>query len=249
VQIVVGSLLTSYFRVGAGKQLLVLHGWGDNSRNWGTFAQELTRSYEVVVPDLPGFGGSEAPHKVWSLDDYAAFVSAFIDKVGLKPYAIIGHSNGGAIAIRGIANHGLEPDKLVLLASAGIRGENKGRNAVWQAVAKTGKVLAAPLPAGAKRKLRGNLYKAAGSDMLVAEHLQETFKRVVGEDVRADAAHIQVPALLMYGADDTTTPPRYGEVLSKVIRDSRLEILPGAGHFIQADAQSKVASLIEGFVQ
>ena len=76
----------------------------------------------MVAVDLPGFGGSEAPPAAWDLDDYAAFLEAFLRKLALDwPYAIIGHSNGGALAIRALSSGTLKADKLVLLAASGVR--------------------------------------------------------------------------------------------------------------------------------
>lgn len=249
MQVIIQGLATKYERYGKGPQVLILHGWADDGRSWKAFAENLGSGYEVIVPDLPGFGGTEAPREVWGLQEYAAFVAAFISKAGLKPTVIVGHSNGGAIAVHGIAQNLLQPAKLVLLASAGIRGEGKGRNLAWQLIAKTGKVATLPLPPAAKQKLRRKLYRAAGSDMLVAEHMQETFKQVVSEDVRADARQVTMPALLVYGTDDTAAPPRYGQLLAGAMPDARLETVPGAGHFLQLEAQDETIKLMREFLK
>jgi len=249
MQAIVQGLATTYERTGTGRQILILHGWADDSRSWRAFAHELSKSYEVVVPDLPGFGGTEAPHEVWGLSEYADFVSDFIRKTGLKPYAVIGHSNGGAIAIKSIARGLLAPGKLVLLASAGIRTEARGRKQLLKVVAKTGKAATLPLPVSTREKLRRKLYKASGSDMLIAEHLQETFKQVVSEDVRNDASRVAMPTFLLYGKQDTSTPPRYGALLVERMQHARLETLPAAGHFIQLDAPGAVVQKVEEFLK
>jgi len=81
----------------------------------------------------------------------------------------------------------------------------------------------------------------------VAEHLQETFKKVVTDDVRADAAHLAIPTLLLYGEQDDATPVRYGELFHEAIEGSTLEILPGAGHFVHIDRPHDVIAAIERF--
>lgn len=248
MQAVIDNLLTTYQRSGKGRQVLLLHGWGDSSAGWRAFAGGLAGHYDVIVPDLPGFGGTQAPAGAWGLDEYADFVSAFVKKLGLKPYAILGHSNGGAIAIRGIANDKLSAEKLVLLASAGIRGEYKGRNKALRLAAKTGKLLSAPLPARTKKKLRRQVYTTIGSDMLVAEHLQESFKKVVNDDVRPDSATLNLPTLLIYGEQDTQAPVRYGELFHQAINGSTLEILPGADHFLHQSHEARVLHLVEEFL-
>src|SRR5690606_38998725 len=121
-------------------------------------------------------------------------------------------SNGGAIAIRGMARGWLSADNLVLLASAGIRGEYKGRVKALRLITKAGKALTTPLPKSVKQRLRKKVYATVGSDMLVAEHLQETFKKVVTDDVREDAARLALPTLLIYGDQDDATPVRYAEM-------------------------------------
>jgi len=136
----------------------------------------------------------------------------------------------------------------VLLASAGIRGTYKGRVKVLRYITKAGKALTMPLPTAIKRKLRRKVYKTVGSDMLVAEHLQETFKNVVTDDVRQDASQLTQPTLLIYGEQDEATPVWYGEAFHQLINGSTLEILPGAGHFVHIDRPAEVVRAIEGFL-
>lgn len=249
MQVVVDSLLSEYAREGTGKPVLVLHGWGDSSNGWHNFQQALSESYDVIVVDLPGFGGTQPPAGTWGLDDYAAFAAAFLQKIDVKkPYAIIGHSNGGAIAVRGLAKGLLHADKLVLLDSAGIRGQYRGRTKIIRLITKTGKALTMPLPGSVKKKLRHKVYKTVGSDMLVVERLQETFKKVVTDDVQADAATLKLPTLLIYGEDDLATPVLYGRISHNMIGGSLLEIVPDAGHFVNLDKPKIVVEKIRRFL-
>jgi pimeloyl-ACP methyl ester carboxylesterase len=116
-------------------------------------------------------------------------------------------------------------------------------------IAKTGKVVTMPLPERLRAGLRRQTYKAIGSDMLVAEHLQETFKRIVTDDVRADAAQLALPVLLIYGEDDDSTPVWYGEQYHELMTDSTLEILPGAGHLVHLDRADDVGLAVEEFLR
>lgn len=249
MQVMVDGLLASYETAGQGKTIVLLHGWGDRASGLQTVRRALAKHFRVIAPDLPGFGGTQISANVWGLDEYATFISHMLDKLDVKDvYAVVGHSNGGAIAIRGLASGTLQAERLVLLASAGIRGENAGRLRVLQGATKVGKFLTMPLPDPAKRALRRQLYHMVRSDMMVAEHLEETFKRIVSEDVRKDAAKLKVPTLLIYGGKDQSTPVRYGELLRQRITGSTLKVLPEAGHFVHLDRSSEVIKAIEEFL-
>jgi pimeloyl-ACP methyl ester carboxylesterase len=250
MQVVVDSLLTHYEIKGSGKLVVLLHGWGDAAVGLKALHESLAKDYRVVALDLPGFGGTQPPPQPWGLNEYAHFVEHFLLKVRAgKTWAVIGHSNGGAIAIRGAGQGWLEPERLVLIASAGIRGTYKGRMKALRMVSKAGKALTAPLPNSVKNRLRKTVYTTVGSDMLVAEHLQETFKRIVTDDVRIDAARIFVPTLLLYGEKDTAAPVWYGESYHELIKDSTLEIFPGADHFVHLERPDEVTKAIKGFLK
>lgn len=245
---VVDGLLTTYYQAGKGPVILLLHGWGDNAQTYQGLASTLSGRYTLLAPDLPGFGQTDAPKDAWNLDTYAKFCQNFLTKIGqTKLYGVIGHSNGGSVAMRAVATQRLQPDKLVLLASAGIRDSFNGRKKAVRMIAKAGKLLTAPLPDSAKKKLKRQVYSAVGSDMLVAEHLQETFKKIVIDDVQLDAKSITTPTLLIYGKNDTATPPAYGRRFAELLKDSRLEILP-AGHFIHHEQAEQVNELVREFI-
>ncbi len=250
MQVVVNNLLTNFSEAGTGKRIMLfLHGWGDSESSFTALARDLTdhTDYRAVLLDLPGFGGTQAPSKPWGLDDYANFVAAFIAKKNLKPEVIVGHSNGGAIAIKGIAHNTLSAEKLVLIGSAGIRNPSLRKKAL-QMVSIPAKLALKVAPKSTQRKIRGRLYSAIGSDYLIAEHLQETFKKVVSTDIRDDAAQLRLPVLLIYGENDTATPPEYGQLLHELIPESRLQLIPLAGHFVHQEQEPKVSSLIKSFV-
>lgn len=249
MQVIVDSLLTQYEAQGKGRVVVLLHGWGDAGKGLQALQPALAKDFRVIALDLPGFGGTEPPKKPWGLDDYARFVAHFLQKLDTPAvHAFVGHSNGGAIAIRGLASEQLAADKLVLLASAGIRGEYKGRVKVLRLITKAGKALTTPLPKSLKTKLRKKVYQQVGSDMLVAEHLQETFKKVVTDDVREDAANLSMPTLLIYGEQDEATPVAFGETFHELITGSTLEVLPGAGHFVHLDRPEAVVKALREFI-
>ena len=248
MQAVVDDLMTHYSRSGKGKTVLLLHGWGDNLQTFSELQDRLRIGYDVIALDLPGFGRTDAPQQSWGLDNYAQFVASFLGKINATPFAIVGHSNGGAISVRALGTKVLSAKKLILLASSGVRGEYEGRNLLLRLVTKTGKALVTPLPLKIKRRLRKQLYKTVGSDLLVAEHLQETFKKVVTDDVRQDAQNITIPTLLIYGDKDQATPMKYAHMFNERFKNAKLVSLPEAGHFIHHQNAAEVNRTVLEFL-
>lgn len=250
MQVVVSDLLTNYELTGKGKLIVFLHGWADSTGGSKVLRGELSRKYKVLAPDLPGFGKTQSPPGAWDLDNYAEWLTQLLKKLDLEqPYAIIGHSNGGAIAIRGI-NLGLfTPKKLVLVASAGIRKTQTFRKAFLQVVAKTGNLATIGLPERYRRALRRQLYKSAGSDLLIVESMQDTFKKTVKQDVQLDAKQVKQPTLLIFGGKDQAVPPYMGERFNQLIAGSTLQLLPNAGHFVHLDEPEQTKKLIEEFLR
>lgn len=248
MQVVVDNLLTTYDKTGKGPLILMLHGWGDSGRTFRQVSNLLKKNFTLLTIDLPGFGQTEIPPDVWNLDSYAEFVQHFLDKIAAKPRAIVAHSNGGAVAIRGLAQGTLQADRLILIGSAGIRDRQNIRRFLLKIIAKVGKVVTFWLPSRHKKALQKRLYGAAGSDMLAVPHLQETFKITVRQDIQKDAKRLHIPTLLIYGESDRATPPLYGEIFKKLIPKSRLEVVKDSEHFVHHDQPEKVVHLIKDFL-
>jgi pimeloyl-ACP methyl ester carboxylesterase len=250
MQIVVDDLLTRYNLSGKGKLVLLLHGWGDSIQSFKNMQTSLAKKYQVLAPDLPGFGGTQAPKGVWDLDNYADFLHSLLSKLDLEqPYGVIGHSNGGALAVRSISLGQLKPQKLILLAAAGVRTNNRFKRLFLKIIAKTGNIATIWMPERYRRGLRKSLYGVAGSDMLLKPELQDTFKKTVRQDVQADAVAIATPTLLIFAADDDAIPVADGKQYRQLIKNSRLEMIADAGHFVYLDQPSKTLRLIEEFLK
>lgn len=251
MKIIIDSLAVDYSSIGKGSVILILHGWGDSSQSFHALGGLLAQNNRVILVDLPGFGATEAPDKAWTIEDYARFVVKLCEKLSIDPKYIIGHSMGGRIAIKLVGEKLLCPRKLILLATAGIKQSDSVRNKTYKAAAKTGKFMTNLLGLKKYQKsLRQKLYKSAGStDYLQAGSMQQTFVNAINEDLQATAKNIVVPTLLVYGTNDTETPPEYGKVFHDIIKGSELMTIPNIGHFVQLDATDLVASKILEFVK
>jgi pimeloyl-ACP methyl ester carboxylesterase len=249
MQVLVQDLVIHYERMGSGLTLLLVHGWADSLSGFYELQRSLAKNYDVISIDLPGFGQSSQPPRAWTLNDYAKCLADFVAKLDIKTHGFIGHSNGGAILIVGLANDNLSGNKLVLLSSAGIRNQENAKKQTLKVVAKSGKALTSVLPGSLKSNIRQRFYGRIGSDLLIAPGMEETFKLVVGQDVQKDAVKVKTPTLLIYGHDDKSTPVEYGQLLSSEIKGSELKVLDNAEHFVHTDQPHQVEKLIEVFLK
>jgi pimeloyl-ACP methyl ester carboxylesterase len=250
-QVVIDDLLVCYIDEGKGPVVLFLHGWGDSAATFTEQVKALRNSYRCIAIDLAGFGKSDPPKRAWRLSDYADYIKKICNKLGVSNdlYSVVGHSNGGAIAIKAISASYISPQKLVLLATSGIRPKRTGRAVVTKTIAKAGKILMIAAPKNVRERARRKLYTTIGSDYLIAPLLSETFKLVVAEDIRTDAEKIVQPTLLIYGTGDLDTPlEAVGTVLQRQIKGSQLIAIDGIGHFVQRDAPGEVNKAITKFL-
>lgn len=249
MKVIVDNLAVNYELKGKGKVVLLLHGWADNHQTFSRLISYLSSKYAVVALDLPGFGESETPRQAWNLDNYDDFIASFLTKLSIENiYAIIGHSNGGALAIRGLSRGVLKADKLVLLASAGVRNSQPLKRVITKSVAKAGKVTTFWLPKSTRQSLRSKLYGTVGSDMLVVPELSKTFKLTVAQDVQADAAKLKLPTLIINADNDPAIPAKDGERFHYLIKHSKLKMLNGNDHFIHHQYANTINQEISEFL-
>lgn len=249
MQVIVNKLAVNYQDEGNGETLLMLHGWQDNLNTFDALASELSQGWRVVRLDLPGFGGSQVPPSAWNLNDYIEFVHAFLLKLQLEPVAIIGHSFGGRVAIKGIATGKLTAKKIILIGAAGVSNKRPLKSGLLFFIAKIGKaVTALPPLSWWKKSLREFFYGKIGSDYLGVGALKETYLKIIAEDLAAYAEQIRIPVLLIWGKNDSATPLADGKKYHSLITNSELAEIGDAGHFVHRDKPQAVLSLIKNFL-
>ncbi len=248
---IVDQIDLQYADIGQGPAVLLLHGWGTSLETFGSLlAAGWGSDKRCIVLDLPGFGGSEAPVVAWDVAAYAKLVRSFLDKLAIEqPQIVVGHSLGGRIAIKGVAQGQFKPQRLVLIAAAGAARSRTLRKLVFLLMAKFGKmILAIPPLSLLQEKLRDKLYAMAGSnDYLNAGNMRGTFLKISQENLIADARTINVPTLLVWGEQDTITPLQEARALQTAIAGSQLVVIPQAGHFVHKKNPSAVAAAIVDF--
>lgn len=223
-----------------GEPILLLHGWGSSAQNMRVIAGALADTYHVYNLDLPGHGFSPPPPEAWGVPEHAALVGRLLaERVG-APATVIGHSNGGRIALYMAADDAFRRHlrRLVLVSPSGIAPHRS-----WKYYARryTAQVLKAPfaLLPGRLRDfgldwLRHSLvWRALGSsDYRALEGvMRETFVRTVNFHVDDRVARITTPTLLFWGDQDTAVSRRQMQILERQIPDAGLVVLEGAGHY------------------
>ena len=112
MKIKIDNIDVNYIQYGSGKDIILLHGWGQNIQMMQPLGDLLQDRFRITILDLPGFGQSSEPLEVWTISDYSHFLEKFANEVHIKKPIVIGHSFGGRVAIRYSAHNTIE--KLVL---------------------------------------------------------------------------------------------------------------------------------------
>jgi pimeloyl-ACP methyl ester carboxylesterase len=242
-KIIINGNAISYLDKGSGRPLLCLHGWLGDSTTYEKLSAEL-HGWRVVAPDLPSFGSSDDDPSVITVDDYSAFLAEFVAKIELDDYCLLGHSMGGQIALHACATRKITPNRLVLVASAGVRNTDK---TLKRALRISAKILSPITPSSLKKYV----YRKIGSDY--GDHLSDNHKKIIDSvlsyDVREDAKSVVQPTLLIYGSADSSTPVKHGELLRDALPDARLVIIEGEDHWVHQNSPDVVAGYVQDFVK
>lgn len=225
----------AFAEVGAGRPLLLIHGYGGSRRWWFRLVPTLSDAgFRLVLPDLPGFGDSPGPPL--PLRRAADRLCLLMDRLGVARFAVCGHSMGAAVAALIAARHGRRARRLVLIDSAGIpTGSARrafrqlARPWVWESVQFAPTLLRDLLRAGPR-----NLW-------VVARELRSF-------DLSPDLPRIEAPTLLIWGARDELTPPAHAHRIAERLPGCRIEWIREARHMPMVTHPEKVAALMLDFL-
>ena len=235
-----GGLELAYDEAGSGLPLLLVHGWPHDRTMWVGQLGGLAPYARLIAPDLRGVGGStvRAPY---TIDQYADDLVAFLDSLGLASAVVCGLSMGGYIAFSMLRRHRDRIRGLILAdtrASADTDDTRANRSRLIALIEQEG------MTALAARQLPSMVGR---STLERRSPLAETVRRMMASAppegaigaLRAMAERpdstpllrtIDLPTLVVGGAEDGITPPDVLRAMSAAIPNSRIEILEQGGH-------------------
>lgn len=221
--------------------LVFVHGFPLSRDAWQKQVEALAPSHRVIAPDLRGLGESQGSAGATSMARYAEDLALLIRGLGLGPVILAGHSMGGYVAL---AFADRFPELLCGLVLVGTKAGADTPEGAAKRRATAAKVLAEGT-AAIVEDMASKMLAASNHDGAMAQQVralmagatpQGLASALLGMADRPDAtprlAQIQVPTLVITGADDTLIPPSESEWLAKGIRGAELEIIPGAGHLV-----------------
>ena len=231
------DLNINYIQYGKGKNVVLLHGWGQNIQMMDPLGKNLD-DFKITILDLPGFGSSEIPKTAYTINDYTEVLHEFLENLNIDNPILIGHSFGGRVAINYASLYKVE--KLVLFGSPFIVREKKGLKVKLLKTLKNIKFLE-NFAEVMKNHMGSEDYKAANGIM------REVLVKTVNTDLRDAASKITCPSLLIWGENDAAVPVSEAKELEKTIKDSALIVLPGS-HYCYLENLNHVISILEHFL-
>ena len=249
--------------------LLLVHGYTASTFVWKTVAPAFAeRGFQVIAPDLVGFGFSEKP--AWfdySIQSQARVLSRFMNRLGVGRATVVGSSYGGAVAATLALDYPERVEKLVLVGA--VCNDEPKRHPVLR-LAKypgMGEVISAFLndsPRFVRYRLKNTL--APENHHLITQERIEGIRRPLrAKDahhsvlmtarnwnacrVEEDAQYIQQPTLLVWGENDSIIPLAVGQRLHDSILNSRLVVFKHCGHIPQEESPDNFVEVVSDFAK
>lgn len=237
----------SYVDEGQGQVLMLLHGLFGALSNWEGVVNRFSSRYRVVIPMLPIY---TMPIKEAGLEGLKAFVEEFVNMMELQNAIIMGNSLGGHVALLYTMDNGDKVSRLVLTGSSGLFENTMGgsypRRGSYDYI---------------RDRVAYTFYDPkVASDELVSEVFETTKSipkcmRIVAiaksaqrNNLASELHRIKVPTLLVWGLNDTITPPMVAHDFNRLIPNSQLRFIDHCCHAPMMEHPEKFNLIVEDFL-
>ena len=241
---------------GRGPVLFLFHSLLSDRASFDAIVPKLSRSFPVIVPELPGFGASKAVSG--GLAEVAdRMAEAVQDAAEGREAIVLGNGYGGFVALQMAIRHPGLASRLIL-ADCGAAFSEEGRQAFRNmAAASKAKGLSA-ITDVAMRRLFAPEFQALHPDLMRErreaflrsdpEVIQAACAALAGLDLRPELGKVGVPVLVLVGEHDEATPPPMSRELASLLPNARLKILAGCAHVPQLQAPDMFLDAISDFL-
>ncbi|MBT2557732.1 alpha/beta fold hydrolase [Hymenobacter sp. ISL-91] len=238
-----------YVDEGTGEVLLLLHGLFGALSNWEDVITEFSTRYRVVIPLLPIY---DMPLLKAGVPGLVSFVEDFLAEIGLQePCTVLGNSLGGHIALVYALQNPDRVARLVLTGSSGLFEDGMGGSFpkrgnyayVEEKVAYTFYD-----PTVATRELVDEVFSVTNSNSKCLRIISIA-RSAQRHNLSKELSRIQAPTLLVWGLNDTITPPVVAHEFHRLLPNSELRFLDHCGHAPMMERPADFNRLLMGFLQ
>jgi pimeloyl-ACP methyl ester carboxylesterase len=254
-----------YFAGGDGPPLLLVHGFGGAAWNFAELAP-LLPGRRLLIPDLPGHGGSAPLPATATLTGFADVLAGLCDEEGIGQIDAVGHSLGGVVALRLAERRPQLVRRLVLAAAAGISSSTRVSEVVLTvaSIVKPARIAARRVERiTASRRLRRlvfGTFEVSNADML-SERAIHGFLRaqelhtdtlaaglaLARDDPRHGLERVRCPVLILWGGRDRQVPVEDGFEYARRLR-APIRVIADCGHLLIGERPDACAKAIDEFV-
>jgi pimeloyl-ACP methyl ester carboxylesterase len=238
-------------RGGKGEPLLLLHG-PQGFAGLESAMDGLRQQFDVLAPDHPGFGRSDAFESLDDVPDLAFFYLDLLTALDLKRVHVVGHSLGGWVALEMAVRSTARIGSLTLAAAAGIRVPGVPRADMF---------ICTPDEL-ARLLFAGEGWKGWHAQLQATPEQQEQFDRnrfqaaklcwqprLFDPKLEKWLHRIDRPTRIVWGAEDKVIPAAYGARLKELIPGASLAVMPGAGHMLPVERPQDFVAEAQRFLQ
>lgn len=255
----------AYIRKGQGPAVLLLHGIPSSSYLWRDMIDPLSTSFDVLAPDLLGYGDSDKRLDAdLSIAAQARYMVAFMETLGVHQAAVVGHDIGGGVAQLMAVDEPGRAARLILIDTAvdnnwPVPVVARLKEPAWDQI-----MVNIDMRKGLREGLEKGMVTPGRVTDEVVDEWTRPFQDLGGRRAYLRAARalnnrdlvgrskhieeIETPTLILWGADDAYLEPRWAEVLQRKFRNSTVEIIDPGGHFLPLDRPDAVVEAITRFL-
>ena len=267
MHIQLSNFLMTYEGHGSGTPVVFIHGYPLNRRMWAHQVESLSDIAHIIAPDLRGHGDSELkpgldsePH-AYSMDMLAGDCADLLDNLNItQPVVLCGLSMGGYISFAFYRKYPERVKALILAATRASADSQVGKDARDEAITLVKEMGASAIAETSLPKLMSPKTYTSQPELVqrVYEIMQSTSVNgiigdLLGMKTRPDSSHllreIDVPTLILHGADDQIITIQEMEVMHDTLPGSRLEIDPDAGHLLNLEQPELFNQTMRSFLQ